>query len=142
MSDEARGFAAIDASSRRELARKGGRVAHQRGTAHEWTREEAREAGRKGGGVLLRSGHDRQTSRLRGAADALGNVAETLEHLASDAGAGATDVIRAIRESIAQVSDAVDRIEAGRLHPAGRERTPDRSGTAADRQPQGRTACR
>lgn len=33
----------------REAGRKGGRVAHERGTAHEFTQEEAREAGRKGG---------------------------------------------------------------------------------------------
>ena len=33
----------------REIASKGGKAAHQKGTAHEWTSEEAREAGRKGG---------------------------------------------------------------------------------------------
>jgi uncharacterized protein len=33
----------------REIASKGGRAAHQKGTAHEWSSEEAREAGRKGG---------------------------------------------------------------------------------------------
>jgi general stress protein YciG len=35
----------------REIASKGGRAAHQKGTAHEWTSEEARTAGRKGGQV-------------------------------------------------------------------------------------------
>ncbi len=35
----------------REIASKGGRAAHQKGTAHEWTSEEARQAGRKGGQV-------------------------------------------------------------------------------------------
>ena len=33
----------------REIAGKGGRAAHEKGTAHEWTAEEARSAGRKGG---------------------------------------------------------------------------------------------
>ena len=33
----------------REIARKGGKAAHAKGTAHEWTSEEAREAGRRGG---------------------------------------------------------------------------------------------
>jgi general stress protein YciG len=33
----------------REIASKGGRAAHQKGTAHEWSSDEAREAGRKGG---------------------------------------------------------------------------------------------
>lgn len=35
----------------REIASKGGRAAHERGTAHEWTADEARSAGRKGGQV-------------------------------------------------------------------------------------------
>ena len=35
--------------SRSEAGRKGGEVAHEKGTAHEWTSAEAREAGRKGG---------------------------------------------------------------------------------------------
>jgi hypothetical protein len=35
----------------REIASKGGRAAHERGTAHEWTADEARSAGRRGGQV-------------------------------------------------------------------------------------------
>jgi hypothetical protein len=35
----------------KEIASKGGRAAHQKGTAHEWTSDEARTAGRKGGQV-------------------------------------------------------------------------------------------
>lgn len=35
----------------REIASKGGRAAHEKGTAHEWSAEEARSAGRKGGQV-------------------------------------------------------------------------------------------
>jgi general stress protein YciG len=46
---EDRGFASMDRGRQREIASKGGRAAHQKGTAHEWTTEEAREAGRKGG---------------------------------------------------------------------------------------------
>jgi hypothetical protein len=39
----------MDRTKQRDIASKGGRAAHQKGTAHEWTSEEAREAGRKGG---------------------------------------------------------------------------------------------
>jgi general stress protein YciG len=46
---EDRGFASMDRAKQREIASKGGKAAHQKGTAHEWTSEEAREAGRKGG---------------------------------------------------------------------------------------------
>src|SRR5918997_929587 len=44
-----RGFASMDAEKQREIARKGGRAAHEKGTAHEFTADEARAAGRKGG---------------------------------------------------------------------------------------------
>jgi general stress protein YciG len=44
-----RGFASMSAEKQREIASKGGRAAHAKGTAHEWSAEEARRAGRKGG---------------------------------------------------------------------------------------------
>src|SRR3954467_2549006 len=44
-----RGFASMDEHRQREIARKGGRAAHEKGKAHEFTAEEARAAGRKGG---------------------------------------------------------------------------------------------
>lgn len=44
-----RGFAGMDRSLVSEIARKGGRAAHSAGTAHEFTSDEARVAGRKGG---------------------------------------------------------------------------------------------
>jgi general stress protein YciG len=44
-----RGFASMDPNRQREIASEGGRAAHQKGTAHEFTSDEARSAGRKGG---------------------------------------------------------------------------------------------
>jgi general stress protein YciG len=49
MTDSARGFASMNQTKRREIASRGGKAAHAKGTAHQWSREEAREAGRKGG---------------------------------------------------------------------------------------------
>jgi general stress protein YciG len=43
-----RGFASMPSEKQREIASKGGRAAHVKGTAHEWTPDEARSAGRKG----------------------------------------------------------------------------------------------
>jgi general stress protein YciG len=43
-----RGFASMSSEKQREIASKGGRAAHVKGTAHEWTPDEARSAGRKG----------------------------------------------------------------------------------------------
>ena len=44
-----RGFAAMDIAKQREIASKGGRAAHLKGTAHEFSSAEAKIAGRKGG---------------------------------------------------------------------------------------------
>lgn len=44
-----RGFASMDGSLQRAISSKGGRAAHAKGKAHEFSPEEAREAGRKGG---------------------------------------------------------------------------------------------
>jgi general stress protein YciG len=44
-----RGFAAMDTKLVSELAKRGGIAAHRAGTAHEFTSDEARAAGRKGG---------------------------------------------------------------------------------------------
>src|SRR5438094_10187950 len=48
---ERRGFASMSPEKQREIASKGGRAAHEKGTANEWTADEARNAGRKGGQV-------------------------------------------------------------------------------------------
>jgi uncharacterized protein len=57
---EDRGFASMDRNKQREIASKGGKAAHQKGTAHEWTSEEAREAGRKGGMASHRRKQEQQ----------------------------------------------------------------------------------
>ncbi len=44
-----RGFGAMSPEVRKAIASKGGKAAHARGTAHEWTSAEAAAAGRKGG---------------------------------------------------------------------------------------------
>jgi general stress protein YciG len=50
-----RGFAAMDQEKQRTIASKGGRAAHQKGTAHQFTSDEARAAGRKGGEAVSRN---------------------------------------------------------------------------------------
>ena len=62
-----RGFASMDREKQREIARKGGRAAHQKGTAHEFTTDEARAAGRKGGErVSANRDHMSRIGRLGG----------------------------------------------------------------------------
>jgi len=66
---ERRGFASMSPEKQREIASKGGRAAHQKGTAHEWTSEEARSAGRKGG-QISRGGRGRLVEGPSGAPSA------------------------------------------------------------------------
>ncbi|MES2178909.1 MAG: KGG domain-containing protein [Gemmatimonadota bacterium] len=82
-----RGFASMDRSKQREIASKGGRAAHQKGTAHEFDSGEARAAGRKGGvtvsknrehmaAIGRRGGEARganRAARLQGSAEASTN---------------------------------------------------------------------
>lgn len=50
-----RGFASMDRAKQKEIASKGGKAAHAKGTAHEFDSSEAREAGRKGGVAVSRN---------------------------------------------------------------------------------------
>src|SRR5215470_15349903 len=50
-----RGFASMDREKQKEIASKGGKAAHAKGTAHEFDSSEAREAGRKGGVAVSRN---------------------------------------------------------------------------------------
>jgi uncharacterized protein len=70
---EDRGFASMDRSKQKEIASKGGKAAHQKGTAHEWTSEEAREAGRKGG----IASHQRRRARMTEAPSGMSAVGTT-----------------------------------------------------------------
>jgi general stress protein YciG len=58
-----RGFASMSPEKQREIASKGGKAAHETGAAHEFTSEEAREAGRKGGKAVSQ---DREHMRAIG----------------------------------------------------------------------------
>ncbi len=49
-----RGFASWDPEKLRDVSRRGGRAAHQSGKTRQYTSEEARQAGRKGGQVVSR----------------------------------------------------------------------------------------
>lgn len=59
----------MDRAKQREIASKGGKAAHQKGTAHEWTSEEARDAGRKGGIASHRRRREQQGGSDEGGGD-------------------------------------------------------------------------
>lgn len=69
-----RGFAAMDPDKQRQIASKGGKAAHEKGTAHEFTSEEARKAGQKGGKAAHQKGtaHEFDSAEARKAGSAGG----------------------------------------------------------------------
>jgi uncharacterized protein len=71
----------MDRNKQREIASKGGKAAHQKGTAHEWTSEEAREAGRKGGMASHRRKQQQQPP------------SDSPENASSDQGGGSEQMI-------------------------------------------------
>ena len=81
MAKEDRGFASMDRAKQREIASKGGKAAHQKGTAHEWTSEEARDAGRKGG----IASHQRRREQMGGSSDnTSSNDSDNMKNLSSE----------------------------------------------------------
>lgn len=61
-----RGFASMDADRQRAIASAGGRAAHRSGNAHEFNKDEAREAGRRGGLARAERRRDERTLPLAG----------------------------------------------------------------------------
>ena len=57
-----RGFAGMTPEKRREISSKGGKAAHAKGVGHEFTSEEARAAGRKGGAATAGKSRNRPPS--------------------------------------------------------------------------------
>jgi general stress protein YciG len=108
MATSKRGFASMDATKQREIASKGGRAAHAKGTAHEFTSDEARVAGRKGGEAVSRdrthmaqigrSGGHSRGARARAAAggNAIGSNLTNSSDIAQ--GSGSQPFVRSANE--------------------------------------------
>lgn len=110
-----RGFASMDPEKKRLIASKGGRAAHEKGTAHEFTSDEARAAGRKGGETVSRN-RDHMAAIGRRGGEA---VSRDREHMARIGRKGGEAVSRD-RAHMAQI---------------GREGGESRSSKAEDQQP-------
>src|SRR5213593_1512272 len=111
----ARGFASMDQSKQKEIASKGGRAAHAKGTAHEFDSGEARAAGRKGGMAVSRNREHMAAIGRRGG-EARGQRARQAAQTGVGAGASA-----GIRSSV----------------DAGRQNTPSASTVGSTRGPGG-----
>src|SRR5438270_13181944 len=98
----ARGFASMDQSKQKEIASKGGRAAHAKGTAHEFDSGEARAAGRKGGMAVSRN-RDHMAAIGRRGGEARGQRAR----LASQSGTEGRSSIDAARQNTPSVSSNI-----------------------------------
>jgi len=125
-----RGFASMDPSKQREIASKGGKAAHAKGTAHEFTSDEARVAGRKGGEAVSRDrahmsaigregGHSRG-ARARATGGAIGNDVPT--------NGGGTDYTRGSDQSFERQTVS----EPGAFERSDRDRDRDRNASGQE----------
>ncbi len=93
-----RGFAAMDEGKQRQIASKGGKAAHEKGTAHEFTPEEARLAGKKGGEAVSKNRqHMAEIGRKGGE-----RVSQDREHMAQIGRKGG-EAVSGDREHMAQI---------------------------------------
>jgi len=109
---EDRGFASMDRAKQREIASKGGKAAHQKGTAHEWTSEEARDAGRKGG----IASHQRRREQMGGTDDTGSTGSDTTRNASAESmrGYGSSDSMRRSDSMSGSSSDSPSSIEQSR----------------------------
>ena len=86
-----RGFASMDPAKQRQIASQGGRAAHEQGVAHEFSPEEAREAGRKGGeSVSQNREHMAEIGRKGGESSGGGRGNRSYSQVGNPGGVGAS----------------------------------------------------
>ena len=95
---EQRGFAAMDEGKQRQIASKGGKAAHEKGTAHEFTPEEARVAGKKGGEAVSKNRQHMADIGRKGGE----RVSQDREHMAQIGRKGG-EAVSGDREHMAQI---------------------------------------
>lgn len=85
MAQSKRGFAAMDPAKQKEIASKGGRAAHAKGTAHEFSADEARQAGRKGGEAVSKD-RDHMAKIGRAGGEAVSKDREHMSRIGREGG--------------------------------------------------------
>lgn len=106
-----RGFAAMERDKQRAIASKGGRAAHEKGTAHEFTPDEARQAGKKGGEVVSQNRkHMAEIGRKGGE-----RVSQDREHMAQIGRKGG-EAVSSDRAHMAQIGRKGGEARGGEHH--------------------------
>ena len=123
---EARGFAAMDMEKQRQIASKGGKAAHAKGTAHEFTKDEARNAGKKGGEAVSQNrDHMAEIGRKGGE-----RVSRDRDHMA-EIGRKGGEAVSGDREHMAAIGR-----KGGEARGSGAasQRTPKQEGAGEDEE--------
>jgi uncharacterized protein len=134
MATSKRGFASMDAAKQREIASKGGRAAHAKGTAHEFTSDEARVAGRKGGEAVSRdrahmAAIGREGGHSRGARARAGTATAVAAGVAGAVAGAAAGAVAATRHAHANDNDLRTDVSQGTgSQPFVRQDNDERSG--------------
>src|SRR6478752_4337114 len=100
-----RGFASMDAAKQREIASKGGKAAHTKGTAHEWSSDEARNAGRKGGEAVSRDRAHMAAIGREGGEASRGRARRKSSDISTDIGQTASGSDREIGRPVSREDD-------------------------------------
>ena len=141
-----RGFASMDRERQRQIASKGGKAAHSKGRAHEFTPGQAREAGRKGGIAVSRDRHHMAAIGRKGGEIVSGDrahmseigrkggasVSEDRHHMA-EIGRGGGQAVSTDREHMAEIGrEGGHRRRAEGLVPPKEEPSSQAAGDAAE----------
>jgi uncharacterized protein len=108
---EPRGFAGMDESKQRQIASRGGKAAHEKGTAHEFTPDEARKAGRKGGESVSQNRQHMAAIGRKGGE----RVSQDREHMAQIGRKGG-EVVSGDRDHMAQIGRKGGEARGGEHH--------------------------
>lgn len=134
-----RGFASMDRDKQKEIASKGGRAAHAKGTAHEFDSGEARDAGRKGGVAVSRNREHMAAIGRRGG-EARGHSRARVPAQANTAGTGSTAEGSFQNSRIPGVADRQVALDNGNegSHTNTPSTRPLNNPLGTDRRPEGR----
>src|SRR6185436_18508563 len=113
-----RGFASMDRGKQKEIASKGGKAAHAKGTAHEFDSGEAREAGRKGG-LAVSQNREHMAKIGRRGGEARGAARGSSKGVANSGAEGAESSAGGFQNSRAPMTDREVGVEGVKANTQG-----------------------
>lgn len=108
MAEGKRGFASMDPERQKLIASQGGKAAHAKGSAHEFTTDEARNAGRKGGLAVSQNREHMSTIGREGGKSRGRNVARRLAEQRANAEASRSEGSSEVQGDVVQSGSPIE----------------------------------